>query len=438
MFTASFQRGLRHRRCARHWACVLALGAGSALLGLASQAQPVLTLDRALQTAQDRSRQLVAQDAAAAAARDLAIAAGQLPDPVLKAGINNLPLSGADRFSLTSDFMTARSVGVMQQFTRETTRTARAARFERQAEAEQAGRRLALANLQRDTARAWLDRHYRERVLEMLARQRDEARLQIDAAEAAYRGARGSQADVFEARSALAQIDDRIAQARRQVDSATIQLARWVGDAAAAPLGDLPVIDRVRLQPADLEAQFTHHPQLVVMEKQEQVAQAEAQVARMSARPDWSVELMFDQRGPAYSNMISVNVSVPLRWDRANRQDREIAAKQAVVERLQAEREEVTRAQVAEAKVMLQEWQSNRERLRHYDKALLPLAGERTQATLSAYRGGGGTLASVLEARRNEIDTRIERIRLEMETARLWAQLEFLMPAGSGAAAARP
>jgi hypothetical protein len=28
-----------------------------------------------------------------------------------------------------------------------------------------------------------------------------------------------------------------------------------------------------------------------------------------------------------------------------------------------------------------------------------------------------------------EVDTRLERLRLEMETAALWAQLEFLIPA---------
>ena len=438
MFPASFQGGLRHRRSGRHRACTLVLAAAAALATSSSQAQPVLSFDQALRTAQERSRQLAAQDAAAAAARDMSIAAGQLPDPVLKAGITNLPLSGPDRLSLTSDSMTMRSIGVMQEFTRNDKRQARAARFDREAEAARAGRRLALANLQRDTALAWLDRHYQERVLEMLARQRDEARLQIDAADAAYRGARGSQADVFEARSALAQVDDRIAQARREVDSARTRLARWVGDVASAPLGGLPAIDSVRLRATDLDAQFAHHPRIALLEKQEDVAQAEAEVSQANRQPDWSVELMFNQRGPTYSNMVSVNVSVPLPWDRANRQDRELAAKRAVVEQLRAEREEATRAQVAEAKVMLQEWQSDRARLRRYDEALLPLAGDRTQASVAAYRGGGGTLASVLEARRNEIDTRIERIRLEMETARLWAQLEFLIPASPGNTATRP
>jgi hypothetical protein len=47
-------------------------------------------------------------------------------------------------------------------------------------------------------------------MLDVLRAQRTEAGLQIDAADAAYRGGRGTQADVFAARSMVAQIDDRI------------------------------------------------------------------------------------------------------------------------------------------------------------------------------------------------------------------------------------
>ena len=74
--------------------------AGSAVASFGIQAQPVLTLDQALRAAQDRSRQLVAQDAAAAGWREMAVSAGQRPDPTLKVGVNNLPIDGPDRLSL--------------------------------------------------------------------------------------------------------------------------------------------------------------------------------------------------------------------------------------------------------------------------------------------------------------------------------------------------
>ena len=59
---------------------------------------------------------------------------------------------------------------------------------------------------------------------------------------------------------------------------------------------------------------------------------------------------------------------------------------------------------------------------------LRPLAIGRKSAALAAYRGASSPLAPVLEARRMEIDTRMERLRLEMEAAGLWARLQYLIP----------
>ena len=411
------------------------------VFGLASagaHAQETLALDQALRLAEARSLQLPAQDAAARAAREMAAATGQRPDPVFKAGINNLPVNGPDRLSLTRDFMTMRAVALSQEFTRADKLEARSARFEREAEAAEAGRAQALANLQRDTAASWLDRHYKERMRELLQAQHSEARLSVEAADSAYRTARGSQADVFAARSAEAQVDDRLAQNEREIATATTQLARWVGAAAQQPLGTAPGLDGVALAAATLDSQLAHHPRIAVLLKQEEAARAEARLAQANQRADWSAELMYSQRGPSYSNMVSVNVSIPLQWDPKNRQDRELASKLAIAEQLRAQREEALRDHVAEVGAMLQEWQGNRVRLQRFDATLLPLAAERVRAALAAYRSGGANLVAVFDARRAEIDMRMERLRLEADTARLWAQLNYLTPANRGSASVRP
>lgn len=414
-----------------------ALGAAFVVaVALPARADEALTLAQAQHLAQERSRHLPAQAAGATAAREMAAAAGELPDPTLKAGINNLPINGADRFSLTSDFMTMRSVGVMQEFTREGKRHARAARFAREAELAETGRLVALSELRRDTAMAWVERSVLERMREALQAQRAEAALQIEAADAAYRGGRSPQADVFAARSALATIDDRIRHTEHQIATTTTRLARRIGNSdAERPLAALPAMETLALHGDNLEARLPQHPQIAQMLRREAVAQAEADIAQSSKQSDWSVELMYSQRGPAYSNMVSINLSVPLQWDQKNRQDREVAAKLALLEQLRAQREEATREIAAQIRTGWQEWQSNRHRLAHYDSTLTPLAAERTRAALAAYRGGGGPLAAVLEARRMEIDLRMERLSLEMQTAGLWAQLEYLIPAESAAVA---
>jgi len=325
--------------------------------------------------------------------------------------------------------MTMRSVGVVQEITRGDKLAARSARFDREAEAADAARVVALAHLHRDTAMAWLDRHFQERMLELLQSQRVEAGLQIEAADAAYRGGRGTQVDVFAARSAAALIDDRLHQAAQQVEAATVRLARWVGPDAQQPLGERPLLTTIRPAVHDLAAHPGQHPEIALLARQQATAQADADLAQRNQRPDWSVELMLGQRGPAYTNMVSIGVAIPLPIDARNRQDRELAARLAVVEQMRAQREEATRVHLAETRIRLLAWQGNRARLIHYDHTLMPLAAERTQAALAAYRGGGGSLGAVLEARRLEIDTRMDRLRLDMETASLWAQLHYLIPA---------
>ncbi len=440
MFTSRFTGG----RCGPVALCNLALALGLGLgLGMplptpavTFASEPVLGLDRALLLAQQHSRQMAAQEALAQSARQMAVVAGQLPDLTLKFGINNLPVTGPDQFNLTNDFMTMQSVGVMRELTRADKRQARTARFEREAEVADANRAMAQVNLQRDTATAWLERHYLERMRDLLSAQRTEATLQVESADAAYRGGRGAQADVFAARSAVALMDDRILQVQTQVLAAQTRLVRWVGPEGNQVLAPPPDLSTLPLDTDNLEAKLQAHPHAAVMASQEAVARAEADVAQSEKKPDWTMELMFNQRGPAYSNMVSVNFSLPLQLNQDKRQDRELGAKLAMIEQMQAQREEANRERVAQARGWLHQWQGNRDRLLAYNRVLQPLSQQRTQAALVAYRGNSGPLGAVLEARRMEIDTRMDQLRLEMETATLWAQLNHLMAGGHEATVA--
>ena len=210
------------------------------LAGLAHASEAPLTLGEAQRIAVERSRQLAAQDASITAAREMAVAAGQLPDPVLKLGIDNLPVDGADRFSVGRDFMTMRRIGVMQEFTRDDKRKLKVQRFDRETDRAIAEKSVAVAALQKDTALAWLERYYLERMRAVVAAQAEEANLEIEAAEGAYRAGRGSQADIYTARAARVALEDRLSELDRRIRNARVMLARWVGNAADAPLAGEP------------------------------------------------------------------------------------------------------------------------------------------------------------------------------------------------------
>jgi len=76
--------------------CLVGLGSGSA-------AADSLSFNTALQAAMTHSPALLADQSLINASQAQSIIAGQLPDPVLKAGIDNLPADGNHRFSVSDD-----------------------------------------------------------------------------------------------------------------------------------------------------------------------------------------------------------------------------------------------------------------------------------------------------------------------------------------------
>jgi outer membrane protein TolC len=420
------------RRC-RLQGAVWAIAMFAMVWGLPARAQPALSLGEAVSLAAARSRLIAAADAQTQAAAEMAVTADRLPDPVLRLGINNLPIDGPERYSLNRDFMTMRSVAVMQEFTRGDKRQARAALAQRELEATRTERRALVADLQRDAALAWFDRSFQESMRELLTAHVAQAELQVQAAETLYRSGRAPQADVLAARAAVLQLQDALADTDRQIAVATAKLGRWLGDEALRPLDTRRVLALPAWAGEDLKVHLQAHPMVVTASRQEALAESEAALARAARSADWSVELMFSQRGPAFSNMVSINLSVPLQWDQAKRQDRELAARLAGIDRARARREDVLRVQEAEVFSLRQEWASHEDRLRRYDELLLPLAAQRGEAALTAYRSGSGALDAVLQARRGEIDVRIERLRIDMDRARIWAQLNYLLPSHDGA-----
>lgn len=408
------------------------------LIGLATspiaQAAEPLSLPQAVQAALARSPALVAQDAAARSARETAVAAGQRPDPVLRLSLDNVPLSGPDRYSTTRDFMTAKSVSLMQTLPSAAKRQARTARFEREAQTAEAGRLEQTATIGRDTAMAWLERQALEQRLALLQEQLGEARLLVQASESAARSGSGSPADWIAARESVAQLQQTLLGVEAERRSARLTLARWTGSDPEQPLATPPDVTSSPMGAGDGAERLAHHPELVRLSAQEAAMAAEAEVARQEREPDWSTELMLSLRGPGYPNMVSLAVSVPLPWDRPQRQDRELAARLAQVDALRAEREERAREHLAEIRRWEEGWRAGLAQLALIDAERLPLAEQRIQTTLAAYRGGRAPLSEVLAARRMALDLRMERIDLHISTARLWAQLAYLIPAEPAAA----
>jgi outer membrane protein TolC len=415
------------RRCV---AAMLFLASASLFSTPAAAAETPLSLAEALTLAVARSQQLVSQRATADAAHEMVVSAGELPDPKLRAGVENVPTQGQDAWSLTRDFMTMSKIGVMQEFPRGEKRRLKAQLAERNAERGAIVVEATTLAIRRDAASAWVARRFADDTERAVAAQLAEAELNATTVAAGYRAGKTPQSELIAVQSMIVELRNRATDAAAQSKRARIMLTRYVGGAAERPLGDIPDFARLpeSLHLADVDAQ----PELRIARAQEAIAAADAALAREAKSPDWSAEVSYAFRGSPYSNMVSLMFSIDLPWSQGTRQDREYAAKLKEQDAARAMLEDTQRMRAAEVQSMLTEWESARTQAQRIEAELMPLVAQRSDAALAAYRGGTGSLSGVLDARRALLEAELALIAQRQAAARAWAWLIFVGPVMEG------
>lgn len=389
-----------------------------------------LSLTDAVRLAEADSPAIEARKSAVESAEHAIAPAGALPDPQLVAGIENLPVTTGDAFSLTRDFMTMRKIGVMQDFPQRDKRRSRTERAQAMAQREQALLTTERLSVREAVARAWIARASAERRLRLLQSLQPRSEAQVAAATAALSAGRASAADGIAAKAAVAGLADRIADVEREVEDARADFARWLPSASERPLGDGADWQVLGADPDTLIKNIGHHRELLAYDAAEQAANADVALARADKGSDWSVELDYAQRGPAYSNMVSIEFRIGLPLFGATRQDPTIASRLAAADQIGAEREDATRMHTAEVRKTLATWRSASARVQRYERELIPLADDRAEASLAAYRGGQGDLQASLAALDNAIEQRITYTGLQNTLGQAWAALHFAFPEG--------
>ena len=385
-----------------------------------------LSLDEAVRLSEGRSARLAAQRHSVDAAREQVDRSKELPDPRIRFGLENLPVTGADKYRYDRDFMTSRSVALMQEFPNESKREARGLRAARARDVEQAGLSAQGTLLRRDTAAAWFDAYYAEQAMAALARLAGQFALQTEAVGPGIARGRMGAGDGTQLRIAHEQVKDRVIDAERALAKARIALAAFVGDEANRTLAQPP--DTARLVHArELYVErLTRHPTQRLFDEREALAQAEVELARASKKSDWSLEVGYGQRRPYFDNQISVLVAFELPMQAERRQDRDIASRLAELERVRAEREDARRMHEAEVKATLADFDAAGKRIQRLETILLPLSRERRELALAAYRGARGELAPVLEAERGITETELALVQALAERAKAWTALHYL------------
>jgi len=400
---------------------LMGIALGAALSSLAPAAP--LTFSAALDLAERQSPRLAAQSARIDAAQAAAVPAAALPDPKLVVGVENLPISGPDRGSLTQDFMTMQKVGVMQDVPNAAKRQARKDVAHAAVESESAKQRLARLIVRREAAKAWVHRFYLEKRLALFDELSRENRLLAATVNAQLAGGNAMAADAVLPRQEAAELDDRRDELTRERAAATAMLQQWVGPAADDPLvGDVPIhtIDAKRLR-----QHLNVHPEIALFEPMARMAEAEVREAEAAKQADWGMEFSYGRRGEAFGDMVSVQFTVDLPVFPTHRQDPHIRAKRSELTGIEAERAEMTRMHVAKLESQLAEYEMLTRQTERMHTQGLPLARETLDLQMAGYRAGSVPLTRVLDARRVWINQRLKAIALDGKRMAVAVQLHI-------------
>ena len=410
--------------CAIHGRFIRTVVSVLLLVGLAQPAFAApLSFEEALALALRSTPTLSANAAQETAARESAIPAGELPDPKLVVGIDNLPINTRDRFSLTRDFMTMRRIGIMQEFPNDDKRAARVEVAKGMVAVAEAQTQVTRQNVLRETAIAWIGRDTVEQQLAYIEALQAENRLLDSAVRARLAGGKGMTADTIAPRQEAAVIEERRDAFEARRIQAIAALRRWIGPAANSALQGRPpdwAITRDTLQ-----HNVQQHPEIVAFNSKEEVVNAEIKAAQAEKKSDWSLEVAYQKRGPQFSDMVSLQARFDLRLFTATRQDPMIAAKRAERIGLDAEREASVREHAAVLDSDLADFERLTSALKRQRDVLLPLAAEKVDLAMADWQGGRGTLSDVINARRERIDAKLKLIQINGERSEMAARLYY-------------
>lgn len=408
----------------------LSLRLGGVLLGLmcsAAQAES-LTLTQTLAAAERYSAELSANRNEAQALDAMADSARQLPDPKLKFGIENVPVQGNNDRRLTREGMTMQRIGIMQQYVSAEKRDRKADTLLAEAQSVSAKSAVVRANLQRDTAQAWLDLALSQQALQTARKLLAETERQQGAQRASVGAGNAAPDSVLAFRVGLSAMRDKLTLAERDVQLAQTRLAQLTGEDVRAVSGELPRYQRLPADEKTLEQGIAQHPDIIAAASMANSAKARSAESAIAAIPDVEVEVWYGRRAEGYEDMAGVMFTVDLPLFQSHRQDKDHAADVSRTMQANDQLALAERDHAAQLHSLIAEYNAAQTLWMRQRDEVLPLVRQRATLLAAQYRSGQSDLSGLLEARRNVLDSELAANQAEKEMAQKWAAIRWLIP----------
>jgi outer membrane protein TolC len=399
------------------------------LLPAAVVAQQPLTLTEAETLALGDEPGYAALLERAEALGEQAVAAGQLPDPKMRIGLANYPISSG---GFSTEGMTQAQLAFRQDFPSGKSRESSTEKFESLSLGLGASADARARDVKASVRDAWLEAYYWQRAHQIVTESRPFFADLATVTRSLYSVGRKTQHDVLRAELELSRLDDRLIEINRRHNESRAALSEWLGEDASRPIAEsLPAWKYV---PAleTLHANLGSHPVLVAADARITASDANVVVAEEEKKPGWALDLGYGYRegylpsGEPRSDFISVSVTMDLPFFSKDRQDRSLAAALRERSASKYEKAELERRLSSLLDAEYARWQDLSRRVALFESVILDLSESQAQAALLAYQSEAGDFADVMRGYIDDLNTRLDHVRLQVERGQSYAVLANL------------
>jgi len=357
--------------------------------------------------------------------------AGALEDPMLEAGLLNVPIQP---FRLNREDMTMKMLGLSQKLPYPGKRALREQVAAQDAETLKYGLRETSNRVVRDVKLAYFDLALTDATVQLLKNNRQILDQFLRIAEGRYGVGQAAQADVLKAQTQLGRMSEELLRMERERPVMEAELVRLLGRRGeAAPIAvELPGLRETRFDLEALrQAALGERPQLLGLQSAIDRNTKNLELARKEAQPDFDLRFSYGQRerdlaGMPREDLVSFTVAMNLPVWRQDKIEPRIAEAQAMreqtLEMLQAQQNEVLaklRQQVAIA-------EQSRKSVRLYETEILPQTRLAVEATLEAYKVSRGDLLMLLDSQMTLFNYDINRAKELVSFNKALAEIELL------------
>jgi len=391
------------------------------------QAEKMLTIEQAVQTALQRDALINVYQSRSSAFKEQAVAEDTLPDPKMKLGVMNVP---TDSYALNQEPMTQVQIGIQQMFPRGNSLEIKSQRIASMATLEGARTENQRRKVTQDVRETWLELFYWLNAERVVRENRDLFRKLVLVTKQQYAAGRQKQQDVIRSELELGMLDDRETKITTMLEITRAKLEKYIGrDLSDVELDTVLPLLNVKEQNTNW---LEKHPVMNMQQAMVVANEKNIELAKQSYKPSWMLDVTYGKRqdainGAERADFVSAMVVFDLPLFTADRQDKKVAANKfrlngALNSRDERKRELIKMWQAAQAKELRLS-----QRIKQYQSLLVPKARENTEAALFAYQSGRSDFTALMRAQITELETQLKELRLKVDAAKTRALLIYLV-----------